>query len=152
LEYNPITGALSRILGVPGASAGSKVGTPQSKGYLELMIDRKRYLAHRIIWFYMTKGWPKDQIDHINGNRSDNRWINLREATGLQNNANSKIPVTNTSGLKGVTWQSQNKKWRAQLSINNKQKYLGSFETKEEAYLAYCQAAKELRGEYARFG
>jgi hypothetical protein len=98
----------------------------------------------------MTGVSPKNYIDHINGNRSDNRFSNLREATHAQNRANSKH--TNKIGLKGVgliKWIPEGKRrWRAQITHNKKVIHLGCFHTKEEAHLAYCDAAKKLHGEF----
>ena len=98
----------------------------------------------------MTGAWPKDQIDHVNGDRSDNRFCNLREATNSQNQANRRCEATSTSGVKGVSWDRRCRRWQAQISINGKPKHLGGFTSKEEAARAYAAAAIALRGEFAR--
>jgi len=87
-------------------------------------------------------------VDHINGNTLDNRKCNLRLCNISQNNCNRKISSHNTSGYKGVYLH--NKKWVARIVINYKNYFLGVFDTPEKAYTAYCKAAKELHGEFAR--
>lgn len=91
-------------------------------------------------------------VDHINGNGLDNRRSNLRLATPSQNSRNSKKPITNTSGYKGVTFCKNTGKWVGQIKENNKNHYLGSYDTPEEAYKAYCIAARELHGDFANLG
>jgi len=93
-------------------------------------------------------------IDHINGNTLDNRKCNLRICTHSQNSCNSKRRVDNTSGYKGVTFRkgSKTNKWAAHIGINGVNKALGCYPTPEEAYAAYCKAAKELHGEFANTG
>ena len=90
------------------------------------------------------------EIDHINGNRLDNRISNLRMATDAQNASNRKIPVNNSSGFKGVHFQKNNKNWVARIGIGKKRKHLGAFKTKEDAAKAYNAAAKEKYGEFAK--
>lgn len=93
-----------------------------------------------------------EQVDHINGNGLDNRRDNLRLATYIENNRNAKRRIDNASGYKGVYWKEKNKKWCAQIRVNKKQIYLGLFDTKEQAYEAYCQAADKYFGEFANHG
>jgi hypothetical protein len=152
LRYDPITGDLYWNQARPKIRVGAKAGCLHHKGYINLEIDGKHYAAHRLVWFYVTGAMPTKIIDHINGNKSDNRFENLREATTGQNRANSKH--ANKHGLKGVSlcpWVPEGKKrWVAQIKSDKRQIYLGSFFTKEEAHFAYCEAAKCLHGEFAR--
>ncbi len=99
----------------------------------------------------MTGAWP-DQIDHINGDRMDNRWANLRLATNSQNHANSKRYVTNRCGFKGVSWRSDKNKWSARIVRNYRAKNLGYFDSPEQAHEAYVRAAEVVHGEFARAG
>jgi len=109
----------------------------------------KRYLQHRLVWLYVHGRWPKDQIDHINGNRSDNRLCNLREATCSQNLMNARAHSHNTSGLKGAC-KHEPGYWSSVIRVNGKNKYLGRFKSPEEAHAVYASAAKKYFGEFAR--
>jgi hypothetical protein len=101
----------------------------------------------RILGRKLVKG---EYVDHINGDGLDNRRSNLRLATKAQNQRNQRLRRDNKSGFKGVCWDNRAKKWRALIRFNGKQKTLGYFDTPEEAYEAYCAAAIELHGEFAR--
>jgi len=90
-------------------------------------------------------------IDHIDGNKLNNRFRNLREATRSENNSNSKRPANNSSGFKGVSYRKQVGRWTAQITVNNKRSHIGYFNTPEAAHAAYVRAAKQSRGEFARF-
>lgn len=89
------------------------------------------------------------QVDHINKNKLDNQKENLRICTSSQNQHNRPINQNNTSGYKGVTWHKGSGKWHAQIMINKKNKYLGSFDSPETAYEVYCESAKLLHKEFA---
>lgn len=110
-------------------------------------------IMHRVILSRMMGRplLPKEQVDHINLNPLDNRRANLRLATNSQNQHNRRKYKNNTSGYKGVFWHKKNKRWTAGIRLSGKRIYLGSFSTAELAYKAYCDAAKELHGEFARF-
>jgi len=106
-------------------------------------------LAHRIIWEIMAGPIPpKMQVDHANGDRSDNRWCNLRLATCSQNQHNR--PKNANSPYKGANYDKRRKTWYARISAYNVTYSLGMFKTPEEAHAAYCVAAKALHGEFAR--
>lgn len=91
-------------------------------------------------------------VDHIDGDGLNNRRNNLRPATNAQNVRNSRKRTTNTSGFKGVSWNKEHRKWRAEIMARGKKKFLGLFNTAEEAHKAYCEAAEQLHGEFANFG
>ncbi len=101
---------------------------------------------HRLI----LKPHPQTMVDHINGNGLDNRRCNLRLATNRQNLQNSRIPLTNTSGFKGVYWEKQKCRWRVQIYVDGKNKNLGSFKTKKEAAATYDRAAIKFFGQFAK--
>lgn len=129
--------------------AGKSAGTLNPIGYRQIKLTfagiKCSTLAHRIVWALATGAWPKAEIDHINGIRSDNRITNLREATRSENSHNlSKLP-TNTSGFPGVSWHKHpHNKWRASIRIRNRPIFLGQFNTPEEAYAAYLEAKRRL--------
>lgn len=145
LHYNPETGVFTRKATTSSRSvAGSIAGCIDWHGYRLVFIEGARYGAHRLAWLYMTGSWPAEQVDHKNGIRSDNQWDNLREATNAQNCQNSATYKSNTSGFKGVTWDSSRGKWKAQIAVNGKQKIIGRFADKVVAHQAYLTAKSEL--------
>ena len=151
LHYDPETGVFTWI--VPPCNsihAGDAAGSPNGKGYLVIGVDRVRVGSHRLAWLYMTGEWPNGQIDHIDLNRSNNRWANLRDATQSQNLANTLARANSKSGFKGVYWHKRRAKWHAQIRHRGKGKSLGLFDSAGDAHRAYYAAAKELHGEFAR--
>lgn len=113
------------------------------KGYRVLRIQDWCVPAHRVIWAMTTGEWPTDQIDHINGDKSDNRASNLREVNNSENCRNRPIRIDNTSGVQGVTFHVRMRKWQARIAENGREKTLGTFADKEEAIAA--RKAAELR-------
>ena len=142
VSYDPETGVFTR--------AGKVAGCRQSAGYTHVRIEGERYLAHRLAWMYVTGEWPDGDIDHANGVRSDNRWVNLRLATRSQNNANMKVNGRNLSGLKGVKFDKRDGRFYAAITIDRKTRRLGGYATAELAHAAYFAAAKEVYGDFAR--
>ena len=104
-----------------------------SSGYRQTSILLRKYYAHRVIWAMATGAWPPDQIDHINGVRTDNRIENLRAVTRSENMRNAAMPCTNTSGTMGVSWHKASGKWRATIKANGKCTHLGLFDDKDKA-------------------
>ena len=150
-NYNPDTGLFTRLTRPsPNVSAGDIAGYKQY-GYVIVMIANKSYKAHRLAWLYIHGEWPEEHIDHLNGVRCDNRLANLRQATNTQNSCNRKISATNKSGLKGVFWRRDRSVWRAAITVNGKQKVLGTFKCKHEAHSAYCHAADKYHKEFAHY-
>lgn len=129
--------------------AGREALTAASNGYRVGHIDFKLCMAHRVIWALVHGYWP-DQVDHVSGNRGDNRFANLREATKSENVSNTPLRADNTSGFKGVTFQKSNQKWNARITKNGVCHNLGYFETAEAAHAAYRTAAPKHHGEFAR--
>lgn len=117
---------------------------PILNGYGYVKIHGKKYLAHRIIWFWYYDSMPNGEIDHIDRDRINNRIENLRVVSRTENLHNCKLSSNNTSGFPGVTWDKQRNKYRAQIRADNKLIRLGQFAAAEEAYLAYQLAKIEL--------
>lgn len=129
--------------------AGAEAGGLHSSGYKFIRIDGRLYRCHRLAWLYVYGDWPKDQIDHINGVRSDNRIVNLREATNKQNSLNRKANANNKCGCKGVHFESFTNKWKAQISIDGKNVNLGRFADIDKAVEAYKKASRKYHGEFS---
>jgi len=134
------------------ARANTTAGALGSSGYVLLCINAKRYLAHRIAYKMVHGCDPEGVLDHIDGNITNNRIANLRLATAVQNQGNSRKPRHNKSGLKGVSWHKGDQCWIAQIKQRDKKIWLGGYKTKEEAAAAYEKAAREYFGEFANMG
>ena len=149
LIYDPDTGDFIRTEEAgykPGSIAGSIHRTMKTYKCLEihLSINKKPYLfkAHRLAYFYMTGIWP-DKIDHINGDALDNSWKNLRNTNYLGNQRNQKMPITNTSGVVGVSFRETVNKWYAYIQVKGKTIALGTYEEFEDAVKVRKQAEKK---------
>jgi hypothetical protein len=151
LFYNPQTGQMSWRVPRGRVRAGDLITCLNSAGYIVVRVDNTLMRAHRVAWAMTYGFWPQE-IDHINGNRSDNRIENLRECTRQQNMKNLKKGKYNKSGLKGVSWHAACAKWQAHIKADGKNFYLGLFETKEEAHDAYIQASNKLHGVFKNHG
>ena len=131
--------------------AGQVAGSPNRDGYIQIKIDRRLYGAHRLAWLFCHDEWPSLEVDHRNGNRADNRIANLRLATRTQQMANLKRPITNTSGLKGASFNKKLGRWSSYIQDGGKCRHLGYFHSAADAHKAYCAAADALHGEFARY-
>ena len=141
-EYDPATGNLlwsekARLVSRVGTdrglwkrSPGGVAGTVNGRGYINISFNGARYLAHRVVWLLRTGEWPKDQIDHINKNRADNRLENLRPATNRSNHANR---TNNSSGHVGVMWEKARSRWKAYARVGYRMHNIGRYSTVEEA-------------------
>ena len=143
LDYNPDTGRITRTNCDYNLMYGERVVSDDGDGYLSLRLCGKKRAAHRVIWLWMTGVLPNGQIDHINHNKSDNRWVNLRTASPEQNAHNQPIRGNNKSGVNGVYWDKVVRKWKAQIKVNYKMIYLGSFDEKTDAVKAREAANKK---------
>lgn len=145
LHYDANTGVFTWLVTSSNrAQAGSVAGGLNAKGYGRIRVDNELHMAHRLVWLYMTGQMPRNQIDHINGTRSDNRWCNLREATNKENLENSKLYSSNRSGFRGVLFHKATGKWLAQVTHNYRLIYLGLFETPDEAAVAARKGRSRL--------
>lgn len=168
LSYDPSTGALTwkarpiRFFptGRPSPEAnmarwnkrhaGNQVQGPDRKGYVRFSLFGEMQRAHRVIWAMQTGEWPAFEIDHRDGDRSNNRWLNLRAAPDGINAANRGAYHDSTSPYVGVSWITAHGKWRAQIGHDGSNHHIGYFDSEEEAAAAYARKAVEIRGEWAR--
>jgi hypothetical protein len=163
-EYEEDTGRLRRIKNLRELSGGGKgaIGTYPTyicnSGYLQVRIDKRLCLVHRLVYLYHTGKLP-ELLDHINMDKLDNRIANLREASKSQNGQNSKKQSNNTSGTKGLSYNVTNKAWQVQILANSKRVAYKSFKgsiddetIKQEAILWANTARQQHHGEFANNG
>jgi hypothetical protein len=150
-DYNAETGQLRwKTTKAARVKPGDLAGRKTNRGYIHVRVNYKTYPAHRIAWLLITGEDPYGSlIDHIDGNPSNNAFCNLRKATPAQNTHNSKTKK-NLSGLKGAAWCKNTGKWRSRITCNGRVFELGRFDDPLEAHAAYCKAAAELHGDFAR--
>lgn len=127
----------SRYAGKPAFTADNGHGYPYGT------VCKHKLVAHRVIWAIVTGSWPTKQIDHINGDRTDNRFENIRDVSRSENLRNMALPKSNTSGVMGVHWFKNAKRWSANIRVSGKSKHLGYFDTKEEAAKARAIAERK---------
>ena len=154
LHYDPATGVFTRLVTRGHAKKGTQAGTIKKDKdrlvqYRRINILGTLYYEHQLAFLYMQGRIPKF-VDHKNCDGCDNRWVNLREATQSQNQANTFAQSNSTYGKKGVTWNKRENKWMSGIMCNRQKFHIGYFNTKEEAAAAYVAKAKELFGEFAR--
>lgn len=152
LSYDAETGVFTYRKTVGRLMAGDVAGGIHRTGYRHILFNGKQALAHRLAWFHHYGEWPLDQVDHINGDRADNRIANLRAATHHENARNRRKSKNGFAPYKGVVWRKHDQKWAAQININKRPKTIGRYDTPEEAHAAYCEEAKRLWGEFASTG
>lgn len=145
VTYDPATGVFRWAArfgkrGIPGAVAG----TTDWNGYRVVTINGKRHKAHRLAFLVVNGDWPPEAVDHINGDRADNRWSNLRPASPAENQQNRRLQRNNKSGLVGVSWNSRAAKWRAGIRVNGRSLNLGNFDDKHQAHKAHIAAKASL--------
>lgn len=139
-DYNPEIGILINKVRRGSQHAGTQAGYLNKDGYFRININKRLYLAHRLAWLYVYGELP-EYIDHINRIPTDNRISNLRPVTKKQNQENREKQANNKSGYKGVSWDTNRKKWFVCINNNYKTVALGRYENLEDAYKAYCNAA-----------
>jgi len=146
LDYNSETGVFIWKIYSGRIKAGYVAGNINKRGYATIGIDGEIYRSHRLAWFYVYGKWPDDQIDHINGQRSDNRICNLRDVTNQVNAQNLKraTRVKTSTDYLGVYKTTNIKPWRAQIDIDKKTRHIGYYKTPEEANEAYLKAKRML--------
>lgn len=150
-SYDPDSGLFEYRRPPTGGSRDAKIrsaGFLSRQGYVRLSCQSRTYMAHRVAWAMMTDRWPQLEVDHINRDRADNRFCNLRLATNSQNRHNSKKRKDGSaSRFKGVTYR---KPWIARINVEGERIHLGCFNTESEAAQAYKEASQRLLGEFSR--
>lgn len=155
LDYNTITGIFTwkiRPCRNSTAQVGDIAGTLRRDGYVLLSFNKKRYFAHRLAWFYVTGNWPINTVDHKDSRKNHNWFSNLREATRNEQEHNQVLRVTNTSGVKGISWSKHAKKWHSYIWLNGKRIYSEHFINKDDAILAVESARINYHKDFANNG
>jgi hypothetical protein len=135
----------------PKTIIGDKAGYIDVHGYEKIVINKRKYASHRLIFLYKHGYLPKF-IDHKDGDILNNKIENLRECTLNQNQWNMKLKPSNTSGTKGVSWDKSRNKWIAAIKVNGKRVFSKRFKRKEDAIEAVIKARKELHGDFCNHG
>jgi len=151
VSYDPETGTF-RWLRLDSKRIGKQAGYIDKKGYRRIEICNRAFMAHRLAWFYMTSQWPKYSIDHINGDKDDNRFCNLREATNAENKRNGPPRIDSRSQLKGIYRDNRTGRWvvKLQLAGDNRQSYCGTFTELADAIVCSNSHIASGHGSFAR--
>lgn len=146
LHYDPETGIftwkVARGFGPTRRNPGDVAGAVYGNGSHYIVVDRQSHPSHRLAFLWMTGAWPEHDVDHINGDRLDNRWINMHNRGRANKN--------NKSGLLGVSWSKQKSNWIAQIVADGRTHRLGCFTTPELAHAAYLKAKDDLHPTHMR--
>jgi len=142
LSYDPLTGLFTRLTSHRIDRAGKKPGALNTNGHLQIRVDGRLYLAHRLAWLYVHGTWPTGQLDHFNGVRDDNRIDNLRDCSNKQNSENRKMHARNTSGYRGVSFDKKRQKFRAYVGHEGRMCLVGFYDKVDEAGAA-AKAARD---------
>lgn len=141
LTYHPAIGVFTwNMKPNPSTRIGAVAGHVERNGYRRIRLDRVNFLAHRLAIFYVSGAWPRADVDHINGQRDDNRLSNLREAEKFENQQNRPMDPKNTSGFPGVSVSKRDGKFRADIQLQGKHVFLGLFDLAVDASDAYRTA------------
>jgi len=144
LHYAPETGVFTWQINHPRAKQGSAAGAKDNYGYIVIRLDTVLYKAHRLAWLYTYGEWPDKGLDHINQIKNDNRIENLRLANQSMNMHNVSARCNSKSGISGVTWRADRKKWNARIKVGYKNFNLGLFEDISAAIAARRAAEARL--------
>ena len=142
--YNPNSGAFIATRKRHGSHVcpGMELTSLDARGYPRIYVGGRMYKSHNLAWLWMLGDWPKQQIDHINRDQSDNSWSNLRDTTSSINNYNRQTPRNNNSGVTGVCWATKVNKWQASIKVNKKTIFLGYYSFFEDAIMSRKSAEK----------
>ncbi len=147
LDYNPETGVFTwRVSRRGHRKAGDEAGYLQRNGYVKITLDQRRVMAHRLAWLYAHGVWPLQQIDHINGDPSDNRLANLRDVAPQTNSENERKARRRKNGgtLLGAHWSTTWKRWKSSIISSGKSLHIGWFDTEQQAHEAYVATKRRL--------
>ena len=144
LNYDQDTGIFTWLVKISKKIKIGDIAGSKANGYKIIRLNNKQYYAHRLAWLYIAGEWPKNEIDHINNIKIDNRIKNLRDVSSSKNKQNKiKAQKNSTSGFLGVSWHKAKNKWRARIRVNKKELVLGYFDDKEIAYQTYLNAKRK---------
>jgi hypothetical protein len=146
-DYDPLTGWFTNRYSRGRAAAGSRAGSETGHGYRRIIIGYNKYYEHHLAWLYVYGVWP-GELDHADGNASNNRIANLRECSRSENKFNARTQ-TGQSGLSGAYLDLRNSQWYSKIQVGGQQKFLGNFDSPEEAHAAYLKAREKIAGEFA---
>jgi hypothetical protein len=149
LEHQQDGRLLRKVTTNPRAKAHTYSGSPNKAGYLRTRVLGKLYYNHHLVWFLHHGAWPS-ALDHINGNKGDNRLENLRACDQSQNMRNMASRAGSKTGVKGVGWRPDKQRYRARIVVNGKEMCLGHFLTLEEARSVVEAARTKYHGDFAR--
>jgi len=145
-NYDPETGRLTHKARRKAVKLGRQVGCPDNYGYLVASVTthgkKRTYKVHRLIWLYVYGTWPEGVIDHINGDRSDNRLSNLRDVSPQRNSQNS-LAGRGVSQYRGVCFNKTKNLWQTSIHIDGRQKFVGYYRSEYDAHLAYVEAKRK---------
>lgn len=147
LSYDPETGVFTwRVRPAPNTNVGDVAGSWNGNGYLQVSVDGVQHPLHRLAHLYMEGYWPAGEVDHRDGDKGNNRWLNLRDGTKAINMQNKRKAQANnrSTGLLGAYFDWKRGKFSASIKLGGKSRYLGSFDTAEAAHLAYVEAKRVL--------
>jgi hypothetical protein len=145
IDYDAETGVFTWIQSPRNnIPSGSIAGSIDSKGYVRILYKKKLYLGHWLAWFFVYNKWPDNELDHINGNPTDNRICNLRDVTRKQNMENKKVYKNSKTGYAGVTWHSRDKKWNVRIGHYGKRISIGYFDNLDDAIQARIKFENKL--------
>ena len=155
LDYTPSTGAFwwkER----PGnvwwntVHAGTLAGWHSGSGYTYINVHKLSYRAHRLAWLWMTGKWPEAEVDHIDGNPTNNTWSNLREATRNENSRNRHIQRNNSTGTRGISYSARRSQWIVRVMVDKESHFGGWFNDLEEAKRVRNEMVQRLHGAFSR--
>lgn len=145
INYDPLSGQFVWSASRRGVASGRTAGCLSTYGYVVIKIGGKQVRAHRLAWFLTYAEWPVGEVDHINGNRSDNRLCNLRVVSRAGNSQNRRAAHRDSShGLLGAAWNKQHRRWQSKIVANGVRHHLGYFDSAAQAHTAYLAAKDRL--------